>query len=265
MLQTMVDELTEAISTGGLAWKASSLEVLPGGPLAGSFSEPVTAACGEERLQYSVTSRLHLLGDLLDEMGSRETSRTHRQSIADAIYFKNKHAFQARGPVIPRLRAWHDFPATSAFFGSSTWHVTRYTSATLRSWEFGRLQMMFRLRRRPGEGQREYNQRTSLVITHWFKHSRTNMAYHSVLRGIFMHAWSERQSPCNFRENPLRWSREHRDARWWESIRCLTVAERRHEGVQHFRRGRQVTAWENQFVAAFGMDWRTKLDECKDC
>ena len=161
--------------------------------------------------------------------------------------------------------AWHDSPASSAIFGSNTWHVTRNCLVALGSWELGRLRNMFRLRRRPGEGPQEYNQRTSGTLRQWFGHAHVDMAFHKVLRGIFKHAWVERQSTCNFGENPLQWARHFRDARWWESTRCLSTSwMRRREGVHHLQRGRQATAWENPFVEAFGLDWRTKLEDCKD-
>eukprot|EP00959_Pyramimonas_sp_CCMP1952_P384411 8056578-Pyramimonas_sp.AAC.1 len=66
-------------------------------------------------------------------------SFAHRQSKADGLFFRHAGVLKARGPVLPRLRAWHGSPATSTMFGAPSWHVSAGLLRRARSWELQEL------------------------------------------------------------------------------------------------------------------------------
>ena len=217
--------------------------------------------CGET-LVYNHVSQLALLGDIFDHTGSTELSRAHRQGIADAIFYKHKQLFQHPGPMCPRLKAWHDSPATSGIFGASSWHLTREVLSTLRAWELGKLRQVFRMRRRSLEPFDKFNQRTAHKLYDWFKYTGIMMAFHRVLKVVYKSAWQENVSPCNFDAAPLKWAREYRDEAWRTALLALPKRARLKDGPKQQRRGPPTVAWENPFVAAYGLHWRSRLDAC---
>ena len=153
LFRTMVADLTRAIAATSLKWKPSSLEYLQSeAGFSRADQDSVVSVCQAGVQQtYRKVSQMVLLGELFDSTGATETGRAHRQSRADAIFFKNQRTFNLHGPMAPRLQAWHDSPATSAIFGAATWHVSEHVLKSVRTWDLQRLRKMFRLRRRSEE------------------------------------------------------------------------------------------------------------------
>ena len=272
MMKQMQLELSSAITAGQLRWKPSSLEVLQAGSLLKESIDTFSVEQHGESFVYKRVLQLSLLGDLFDDLAATELSRSNRQGIADAIYYKHKHLLQHPGPVQPRLKAWHDSPATSAVFGAASWHLTSAVLAALRSWELGKLRQLFRMRRQPGEFADGYNKRTAHKIYSWFHKNSIKMAFHRALKMVYKSAWQESTSPCHFHATPLKWAREYRDEAWQVALSALPKRRRLLEGVKHQRRGPPKASWERPFVVAFGLHWRSRLTACsnqaewmKDC
>ncbi len=210
-----------------------------------------------EILKYIPVQNLHLLGELFDPAGSTQVSVEHRLALADAKYFREAKVFQARGPVIPRLRAWHSSAGTSATFGCGSWHLSQTLLHDLRSWELRSLRRMFKMRRKPEESYMQFNMRTAGQLERWLRHSGVAMIHQRILKQVYKAAWTEKMSPCGFGANPLAWAREFRDSMWWEGI-CASSSKRQRldQGVRHGQSGWVRLPWEYPFTVVFGTTWR---------
>ena len=122
---------------------------------------------------------------------------------------------------------------------------------------------MFRFRRKDGESQMVFNQRSAKKILEWFQHSKVRMAHHRVLKAIFLASWHEKRPAIGLRQHCLQLARECRTRAWWESLQASsTQSGRKAEGLVRARAGHPTTAWEDVFVQVFGAHWRAERDSC---
>ena len=121
---------------------------------------------------------------------------------------------------------------------------------------------MFRLRRRPGEGQAQYNQRTAHWLRKCFSQSQVPLICHRVLRAIYKAAWQESHSGLPLDMEPLKWAREFKSQLWWETMCGICSVYQRHkQGIKHHKSGHKA-AWEDLFCALLGIHWRSARDAC---
>ena len=122
---------------------------------------------------------------------------------------------------------------------------------------------MFRFRRKDGESQMVFNQRSAKKVLEWFQHSKVRMAHHRVLKAIFLASWHEKRPAIGLRQHCLQLARECRTRAWWESLQASsTQSGRKAEGLVRARAGHPTTAWEDVFVQVFGAHWRAERDSC---
>ena len=72
------------------------------------------------------------------------------------------------------------------------------------------------MRRRPGEHQQGYNQRTSRLIQRWVLSGNVRLAHQRALASIFQNAWRETLKKLPGGINHLAGQRSCRTRSWWE-------------------------------------------------
>ena len=253
----MLHELGQAVYNAKLEWKASSLEFMACGSTP-SLGNVLTIKINEVNCTYKEVERLEVLGSILDASGSTFESWTHRREKAEGKYYANLGTLRSRGSLQCRIRAWIGAPVASALLGAETWHLTAGVLHNARTWEMKKLRHMFRMKFKPGEGQLEYNTRTSARIKAWFNYYHQDFIHTRILRSVFKAAWGEPRMKVGS-EYPLKIAREVRSSLWWEFVKHLSSKRRRTEGLSQASSG-HIAAWEDCFVSVYGSDWRAFRD-----
>ena len=104
-LRTMTDELTEAIYSAKLQWKASSLEILCAGRIQSTTPEMTILTPSLDLLTYKVVRTMEVLGSLLDSKGSIPTPVQHRTCKAEAGFWAKSKVYLGLGSVRSKLKA----------------------------------------------------------------------------------------------------------------------------------------------------------------
>ncbi len=271
-MQLMIGDLNRACATytsrsgvRHLCWKPDSLECIASGTL--RDVEPVALALQQDQhlLKYKQKEKIILLGDLLDQDGSTQSSVEYNLSRAEAHYYKHREVLSNRAmPVGKRLQARAKSSSTVGAYNGETWHLTAKILSDLRTWELKMLRRLLQLRRRPQESYQYYNQRTAAMVDKWCSDNGVLPLYGKVLKAVFKAAWRESMFSLDGGISPLRQVRLYRTEVWWQTCCALTdPAKRRRLGVKHSTRGRSAAAWEHPFVVLWGCQWREKRQECK--
>ena len=255
----MAQQLTDCMYSVGFQWKSSSLEILTGGTMIHSPVQVSIHTQGHEIMHFKQVEQLLTLGVMLDGGGSTIASLEHRLERGEACFWANAKAFRSRGKQIEKLKAWSAAPLASAAVGASSWALTKHVVLRLRRWEMKHLRQIFRLRRRPEEGQMAYNVRTA----RWLDKLRDDLniphAHHQVMRAVFRSAWRERHFRDISGSNLLQVIRNYKSQLWWEFVKAAPYKDRRDEGAVHSRTGPAIN-YETVFVESMGADWRSHRD-----
>ena len=111
---------------------------------------------------------------------------------------------QTPGNLLERIRAWSTQSGASVTHGAGNRHLNQRILKRLRTWELQMLRSMLKMRRRPHENQKAYNQRTAAQIYNWFGKAGTLLSYHWVPRIVYRSAWREKYGPSiGLKEHPL--------------------------------------------------------------
>ena len=180
-------------------------------------------------------------------------------SKAEACFWANHQNYTGVGNVRKKLVAWSSGAISVACFGCCSWHVTCELMLSVQRWEFRWLRKVLRLRRKPQESLEQYNRRTFGFISDLSQGCRHRLMHHRVLAQVFKHAWRERKIEWPGYVNHLRCVRRQRDRMWWEGLKGLSYHARVADNVVRAQRGPRAE-WEDLFVLAFGLDWRSILD-----
>ena len=159
------------------------------------------------------------------------------------------------------------FPSLLCRIACSCWHLNKAILTKLKVWEWTFLRKTFRWRKRIDEGSMGYNQRTSALITLYFKRYNVAPLFIRVLRSVYKHAWRERSYPMTGKHNLLASARRFWDRLWWEAFKGRNngnlYRQRKRENLLHAFAG-TFTHWEDIFCELLGVDWRnTCLDRAK--
>jgi hypothetical protein len=220
----------------------------------------ITSITGDDFRIKRVTE-LEMLGEVFDAKASTETSIDHRLLKGDGRRHLYAKAFKGVGSVASKLKAWSRGPATSAIYGCGNWHLSKHSLEKVKRWEFGRLRSLLRLRRKPGEGQMEYNRRTITRIVNWFHRCKCKMLHHRVLQSMFMNAWREANHEYPDGQLHLRDTRECRTRKWWSKVKYESVWTRGLHDMMHWTKGHHAEC-EDVLVMVFGDDWRLVRNGC---
>ena len=201
---------------------------------------------------------MDVLGTLLDNTGASSRSMQHRLQKGEGCFWAHSQTYLGLGSFTAKLRSWTGGPATSAIYGACTWHVTQDLLLVIKRWEFGWLRKVL-CRRRPDEGQFDFNSRTSKQIIKWCGMANCKFMHQRILGAIFKSAWRERGATFPGGTNHLRNARLCRSRLWWEFAKKSTSAQRGHFWAKHTKRG-PLTEWEDVFVLVYGADWRSFRD-----
>jgi len=182
-LQTMLQDLTDAIARANFVWKDPSLEIMPCGS-AGSLDAVVTVKAQGGDLVYKVVDRMVAIGVLLDSRGCSFESFEHRREKADGKFYANSSILRSRGGLRQRLQAWIS-TSSSAVLGAETLHLTSGLLHSARVWEMKRLRYMLRFKPKPDEGMFESNHRLSERIKKWFECFNLQFIHISILKAVF--------------------------------------------------------------------------------
>ena len=111
-------------------------------------------------------ARLEVLGVMLDQRGTTQTSNTHRLAKAEGVYGSlSKKLRDPRAPVGERLAAWGRGPVASAMYGAGGWAMNRDSFLQLRRWENKPVRSFLRIKRAGDEeGIMELNRKTNMTI-----------------------------------------------------------------------------------------------------
>ncbi|CAK0878331.1 unnamed protein product, partial [Prorocentrum cordatum] len=101
-----------------------------------------------------------------------------RRGVRPGLFYKNKVALQTPGNLLERIRAWRTLCGASVTHGACNWHLDQRVLKRLRTWELQVLRSMLKMRRRPHENQKAYNQRAAAQIYAWFGKVSALMIHH---------------------------------------------------------------------------------------
>jgi len=265
-LQTMVQELTNALYAIGLRWKRESLELMVTDlqPIGGRNLHVVTPDC--EILHYEEKDQTIILGTKLDRYGTTIVSMDFRLLQAEKAFWATSRNLCKPGSIRDKLDAWEAVIGSVAIFGCRTWHVTAQSMHRLRVWELKFLRKVFHMRRKPmphlpegREPAQMFNQRTARKIYGWFAESKRQMLFQKVIVSIHKAGWDECKVVLRNGTNPLAMARSSTSRIWWAGVQNEPLARRRSEGLVFSRTGPQ-SFWEDPLVAVWGLDWRMRRD-----
>lgn len=193
--------------------------------------------------------------------------------MADRTYWSYSSKLHSWRAIGAKLDVWTILVVPVALFGCCSWHLTSRLLHRLRSWELRHLRRAFRLIRRvispattlePAvlEQVGDYQKRTARLITKWFLDAGLDLFFVRMLKSVHAFAYMERQSVLRSGRNPLREARDALNRLWWEGMKDAPATKRRSEKLTFFRTG-PLNFWEDVFVTAFGLDWRSRLQEAQ--
>ena len=245
-------------------WKPDSLEYIVAPSMTIGSHDGLKVPSDNGPLAYLRKDAIVLLGDSLDSEGSSANTLSFNLGRAEASFFKHQKLFCDRTQSIKvRLGAWSSTAGSTASYNAETWHLTGPMLNEIRTWERQMLRRLLRLRRRPGEGNMDFNKRSAAIIAMWMQKYGIAMVWERVLKSVFKAAWREANFALDDGAQPLKWVREIRSELWWQTYGFTNPqSKRRKTGILHARAGRQRTSWENPFVAAWGLHWRAQRDKC---
>ena len=271
-MQTMINQLDAAFAHFRDAsgrryfnWKRDSLEVVAAGALKEHDSVELFVFQDGERLAYVEKDRIILLGECLNCDGSTKVSVEFNQGRAEMQYFKHQQILRNRAlPVGKRLKAWHSTAATTATYNSSTWHLTGSILASIRTWELQMLRRLLGLRRRPQETFRQHNERTAVMIVKWMRQNGLHMVFQRVLKNVYKAAYKVDRFTLDSGDAPLKHLLRYHEQAWWQTLAQIVPPTKRLKiGMKHRHAGCPPASWEQPFVAAWGIHWRSRLDKAR--
>ena len=257
----MTADLTAALQTIKLNWKATSMQILAGGSARNEVCQVEAAMHDGRRAQYQQVEQMEVLGSLLDGRGDDVVMANHRLHKAEQLFWQHSKALRGPATVMQKLQAWECGPSASACFDCSMWTINKTMLQRIRRWEFRWVRKMFGFRRRPDEGAMQFNMRTSRKITQWFQQAGIKMLHHRILRSIHRSAWREKEPGSGLGEKLLLDLRMQRSRIIWDVVKSVPLKRRRDENLVHSRTG-NIREWEDVFIQHRGHAWRQERDSC---
>ena len=158
---------------------------------------------------------MEVLGVMLDNKGSTETSIAHITGLAEGNFYKNQRSLTRKGNVRGKPKSWTATIVAIAMHGCRTWHMTRELVHRSRTWELKWLRKILRLKPIPKLGEEfaggmAYNQRTAKVCYDRCNQYGVKTMPRKVLEALHGEAWREA-------EHPSRVGGWIRQARAWNS------------------------------------------------
>ena len=215
-----------------------------------------------EALALKHSEHMVCLGVYLDRWGSTAGSITHRAVQATKCYYKHSRALtDPSGGIKDRLLAYCSSVRATYAYNAGGWHITADILSTAITWENQLIRKIFRMRRRPEEGQFEYNARTARRTQLMFDNSRIPRIHHCILTAVHRWAGVVVASRSNDLRSPLGVLLEARCARaWLETRETNQLLDPRNEYRWRHRKPGQLVSFEGVLIRAYGEDW---LDAAK--
>ena len=132
-----------------------------------------------------MVEQLQILGVLLCPFSNTSISVDYRLCKAEALYWKHANIYRGPGALPNKIRAWTRGPATSVLFGACSWHLNKEVLQTLRVWEWRFIRKTIGWRRKPDQGQMQFNEWTSRKIWTWFQKTKQQPLYLRVPQSCF--------------------------------------------------------------------------------